>query len=160
MRKQLANIALVCAVQYAAMGLGSVWGLAIVAHRGHWLHIPWSGAGALAVLMLGVDWLRYLASRRLRTAVPVIPWVSMTLSCYASWLIYAEAFLWYEDDFSFVTAVMLLLPFLLAIGPLARAGAWLAVAGSALFFATSIAMLTRNGCSITGGSGFFWGWVS
>jgi hypothetical protein len=110
--------------------------------------------------MLGVEWLHYLAARRSTTAVPVVLWACITLGSYALWLMYADAFLWYHDDGSFVTGIILLLPFLLAIGPLVRAGAWLAVTGSALFFATSVAMLIRNGFSISGGSGFVAGWVS
>jgi hypothetical protein len=53
-----------------------------------------------------------------------------------------------------------LLPFLLAMSPLVRAGAWLGVAGSALFSATSLAMLILNGFSRLGGYGFFVNWVS
>jgi hypothetical protein len=159
MRKRLANIALGCAVQYAAAGLGTALGLAR-AHHVYWLGVPCSIVGGLSVLLLSVEWLHYLAFRRSRTPAPVIPWVCMTLGSYALCLMYVDAFLWYYDDSSFVTGVMLLLPFLLAIGPLVGAGAWLAVAGSALFLATSLGMLISNGCSVTGGSGYLGGWVS
>jgi hypothetical protein len=46
------------------------------------------------------------------------------------------------------------------MGDLVRAGAWFGLAGGALFVATAIAMLIRNGCSLTGGMGFRGGWVS
>jgi hypothetical protein len=71
-----------------------------------------------------------------------------------------EAFLWYVDNTSFVVSVLRLLPFLLAMSPLVRAGAWLGVAGAGLFFATALAMLTDNGFHRLGGSGFFENWVS
>jgi hypothetical protein len=159
MRKRFANIALACAAQYAAAGLGTVWGLG-AAPGVRRLPGPWCLAGGIAVLMLGIEWLHYLASRRLRTATPVIPLVCLALGSYAVWLMIVEAFLWYIDDASFVTGVLLLVPFLLAMGPLIGAGAWLGASGSALYFATSLAMLTRNGFSLSGGSGFFGAWVS
>lgn len=159
MRKRLATVALVCAAQVAAVGFGIAWGLG-AAHRVPWLQARWSLAGGVAVLGLGVESLRYLASRRLRMAEPVAPWVCIGLGLYAAWLMSVEAFLWYTGDSSFVIGVLRLLPFLLAMSPLVRAGAWLGVAGSASFFATALAMLIRNGCSRLGGSGFFWGWVS
>jgi hypothetical protein len=56
--------------------------------------------------------------------------------------------------------ILLLLPFLLGIGPLVRAGNWFGVAGSILFFAQSLAMLIHNGSCRMGGSGFFAAWIS
>jgi hypothetical protein len=108
-----------------------------------------------------VESLHYLASRRLRTTCPITPYVCITLGSYAVWLMFVDPFfVWYVDDVSFAIGVVLLVPFLLMVGPLVRSGAWLGVAGSTLFVATSIAMLIRNGFSLTGGSGFFGGWVS
>lgn len=159
MRKRLATVALVCAAQVAAVGLGVAWGLG-AAHRVRWLSGCWSLAGGLAVVALGVESLHYLASRRLRTARPVAPWLCAGLGSYAAWLMSVEAFLWYTGDDSFITGVLRLLPFLLAMSPLVRARAWLGVAGCALFFATSLAMLTLNGFSRLGGSGFFLNWIS
>jgi hypothetical protein len=160
MRKRLATIALVCAVQYAAVGLGTVWGLG-AAHGVRWLHGYWSAAGWLAVLMLIVESVRYFMSRQLGTVNPVTPYVCIALGSYAVWLMFVDPFfVWDVDDVIFAIDVMLLVPFLLMVGPLIRAGAWLGVAGSTLFVATSIAMLIRNGFSLKGSSGFFGGWVS
>jgi hypothetical protein len=50
MRRRLATIALVCAIQYATVGLGTVWGLG-AAHGVSWLHDHWSRAGWLTVVM-------------------------------------------------------------------------------------------------------------
>jgi hypothetical protein len=110
--------------------------------------------------MLSVECLHCLASRRLMIAKLVTACVCMALGFCAVWLMFVDAFLWYTDDGSFVAGVLLLLTFLLAMSPLVNAGAWLGAAGSALFLATSLAMLIRNGCSLSGGSGYFGGWVS
>ncbi len=110
--------------------------------------------------MLCVEGLCRLAFRRLRTAKPAAPWICLALASYAAWLMFDEAFLWYSGDRDFIQGVVLMLPFLLAVSPLVRANAWLGVLGSALFFATSLAMLIRNGISQFGGSGFFRVWVS
>jgi hypothetical protein len=111
MRKRLVTIALVCATQVAAVGLGTVWGLA-AAHRVRWLFVPPSLAGTLAVVLLCIESLHYFASPRLRTTKPVTPWVCMALGFYAMWLMFVEAFLWYVGDESFIMGVLLMLPFL------------------------------------------------
>jgi hypothetical protein len=72
---------------------------------------------------------------------------------------WAEPFLWYRGDSTFLTGILLLLPFLLGMSPLVGAGAWLGVVGSVLFFAQSLAMLTHNGSCEVGCSGFNTGWV-
>jgi hypothetical protein len=159
MPKRHATIAWVCAVQYGAAGLGAAWGLG-AAH-----HVPYTGIsgslfGSLGVILLGVQWLHFIASRRFRIASPVASWVCVALACYALALMRAEPFLWYYGDITFVTGVLLLLPFLFGMSPLVRARAWLGVVGSILFFAQSLAMLTHNGSCRSGGSGFFTGWVS
>ncbi len=154
MRKKLAIVALVCALQYAAAGLGVLWGLA-ERYGVRWLHGRWSLAGCLAVLMLAAEWLRHLPSRRPATAQPSTPWVCVALGCYAMWLMATEAFFWYRDDSTFVVGVLTLVLFLLSICLLVRAGAWLGVAAAVLFFACSLAMLISNGFSLTGASGFF-----
>jgi hypothetical protein len=153
MQKRSPTIAAVCAAQSVAVGVGVAWGLV-------WRNGPWSVAGVLAVVLLGGEGLSRLASRRRRISKPLSPWVCLGLATYAAWLMSIEAFLWYIDDSSFVRGVLLVLPFLLAMSLLVRAGAWFGVVGSALFFATALAMLVRNGCSRLGGTGFFAGWVS
>jgi hypothetical protein len=116
--------------------------------------------GGLGVILLGVDWLHFIASRRLRIRSPVASCVCFALASYALGLMWAEPFLWYDGDITFVTGILLLLPFLFGMSPLVRAGAWLGVVGSILFFAQSLAMLTHNGSCEVGGSGFFTAWVS
>ncbi len=85
----------------------------------------------------------------------------MSLSLYAALIMLIEPFLWYQsDDSTFIEGVILMVPFLLAMSPLVRFGAWIAATGSALFFASSLAMLMHNGSCRHGGSGFFSSWVS
>lgn len=110
--------------------------------------------------MLGVEGLRRFASPVLRAAKPASPWVCLALGCHAWFLMLVEAFLDYSGDADFIRGVLLLLPFLLAIGPLVRAGACLGVMVSALFHANSLAMLLHNGTSLGGECGFFEVWVS
>jgi hypothetical protein len=56
---------------------------------------------------------------------------------------WAEPFLWYDGDTTFVTGILLLIPFLLGMSSLVRAGAWRGVVGSILFFAQSLAKKRR-----------------
>ena len=159
MRGQLATVALVCATLVAAVALGIAWGLG-AAHGVRWVRGRWSLCGCFAVFILAAESLHYLASRPLRTAKPLTPWVCMGLGSYAAWLMSTEAFMWYTGDSFFIMGVLRLLPYLLAVSPLVRTGAWLGVTGSLWFFATSLAILIRNGFSLQGGSGFFGEWVS
>jgi hypothetical protein len=146
-------------VQYSAVGLGAAWGLG-AAHHVRYVGIGGSLFGSLAVILLGIEWLHFIASRRLRIASPVASWVCVALASYALGLMWAEPFLWYGGDITFVTGILLLLPFLLGMSHLVRAGAWLGVVGSILFFAQLLAMLTHNGSCEVDGSGFFTRWVS
>jgi hypothetical protein len=115
--------------------------------------------GGIAVILFCVEWLRFFASGRFRAASPVAPWVCGALGLYAFQLMLVDPFLWYAGDAFFVRGILLLLPFLLAMSALIEGRAWLGVASSILFFAESLAMLIRNGCSRSGGTGFFGGWV-
>ena len=56
--------------------------------------------------MLIVESVHHLASRRLRTATPVTPWVCMALGSYAVWLMFVEAFLWYAGDESLIMGML------------------------------------------------------
>src|SRR5262245_51516069 len=114
MRKRQATIAWACAAQYSAAGLGAAWGLG-AAHHLSYIGIDGSLFGSLGVILLGVEWLRFTASRRLRIASPVASWVCGALASYALGLMWAEPFLWYHGDITFVTGILLLLPFLLGM---------------------------------------------
>src|SRR5262249_4899407 len=126
MRKRRATVAWVCAVQYSAAGLGAAWGVG-AAHHVAYIGIGGSLFGTLGVILLGVEWLHFIASCRLRIASAVCWWVCIALACYALGLMGAEPFLWYYGDITFVTGVLVLLPFLFGISPLVRARAWLGV---------------------------------
>lgn len=159
MQKRSAAIAPICFAQYLAVGVGMLWGLGRqLGFR--WPDNRWSFAGELAVFLLGVEGVRGFASYRLRTNKPIVPWACIGLGLYASWLMLDEAFLWYIDNGSFIRGILLLMPFLLSINLLGRSGAWVGVVGSGLFFATALAMVAHNGCSLSGGSGFFVSWIS
>jgi len=159
MRKRVWIVVLVCVAQSVAVGLGVAWGLG-AAHGVGWLHGHWLFAGGLAVLLMSIEGLRRLASRRLRTAQPLAPWICLALGFYAGLLMVGEAFLRSSSAYDFIRSILLMLPFLLVISPLVRSGFWLGVLGSALFFTTSLAMLTCNGFSRNVGFGFFGRWVS
>jgi hypothetical protein len=146
-------------VQYSAADLGAAWGVG-AAHHVSYIGISGSLFGSLGFILLGVEWLHFIASRRLRIASPLASWVCVALACYALGLVQAEPFLEYDGDITFVTGVLLLLPFLFGMSPLVHARAWLGVVGSILFYAQSLAMLTHNGSCEAGGSGFFTGRVS
>jgi hypothetical protein len=158
MRNRHAVIGLVCGAQYTAVGVGIAWGIG--AAKGVLPLGPWTLTGTLAVLLLAVDAIRFQASPRLQTTNPIIPVVCYCLGLYAVLIMFGEPFLWYYDDSSFIKGIVLILPFLLAVSPLARAAAWIGVAGSCLFVATSLSMLTRNAFSLYESYGFFQAWVS
>lgn len=159
MPQRIATISLICIVQIAAAGLGAAWGLG-VAHRVIWIRVPWSLAGELAVLLMVAEGIRQgvpLASGKVPAAALGI---CAALGAFAVSLMMGEAFLDYRGDESFIRGLLLILPYVVAVGPLVRGRAWLGVAGSALFFATALAMLISNGFSRLGGSGFFATWIS
>jgi hypothetical protein len=65
-----------------------------------------------------------------------------------------EPFVHYHNKATFVIQVHLLLPFLLAVGPLVRSRAWLGVVGAVLFFAASLSMIIENAYLRNGAAGF------
>lgn len=158
-RKRLRSILMVCALDYGAAGLGAGWGLA-AGYRVGWVGAGGALFGGVAVVLFAAEWLRLVVPGRFKTTRPIGAWVSLALGCYATALMFADTFYDYSGDSDFVTGVLLLVPFLLAISPLVRAAAWLGVAGSILFFAQCLAMLTYNGCWLDWGHGFFHGWIS
>lgn len=159
MRGRHLTIVLVCVTQAASVVLGTAWGLGappgVRRLDGHWLL-----AGSLAAALLGVEALRFLSDRRLRATRPFLPWLCASFGLYAVWIMFTEPFMWYIGDATFINGILLLLPFLLALSPFVRAGAVLGATGAVIFFATSLAMLTRNGLTRSGGYGFFGAWIS
>jgi hypothetical protein len=155
---RLRDTALVSASQLASVGLGAAWGIGL-SHRVEWLPGPSALCGGFAVLSFGCDGAHYLLSARGRAGHRVSAFLCIALGVYAVILMAGEAFLFYSGNESFITGVLLLLPFLLALSPLVRARAWLGVVGVIVFIATSLAMLIRNGMSIWRGTGFVEGCV-
>jgi hypothetical protein len=153
-KRQLRMAMTVAAAQYFAAILGAGWGWAEVRH---FAGIPPASleAGCLAAMAITIDWLRFLATPRSRSAHPIALGILPVLACFLAWLMAADPFLFYWGDRTFVWNILLLTPLLLAMSPLVRDHAWLALAGTILFFATSIAMMVHNACCRGGFSGFF-----
>jgi hypothetical protein len=157
-KSQLRAVFVVAMAQYLSVFLGAGWGWARIEHV-VFVPLPYEVAGCLAVLAIGIDWLRFLRTPRLRDADPVPQLVLMILACYLAWLMMEEPFLYYSGDETFVRNVLLLTPLLLAMSPMVRWRAWLGLLGTALFFATALAMMMHNACCHNGGNGFFEHWV-
>jgi hypothetical protein len=123
-----------------------------------WMH-AYHLEACLAALALAIAGIRLLVSTRLRRTHRQRMWVCLLLFCYLAWLMVTEPFFGSDDGTSFVIGALLLTPVLLAMSPLVRYREWLGLAGAVVFLATSVAMMIRNGCSIYGGTGFFYSWV-
>jgi hypothetical protein len=129
-----------------------------------WLPIPtvrgigWTymyhAEGCLAAVALGIEGLRFVATPRLRRDYPWSIWLCLLLACYLVLLMCIEPFFCY-NDVNFITGVLLVTPLLFAVNALVRWRAWVGLSAVVLFFATSIAMMSHNGCSRGGMTGFF-----
>jgi hypothetical protein len=149
-------IILGCFLQYLGVISGVYWGLGlryrILPSRSEDL---WPIFGVASVILL---------IRECRPISPTSPsrrWGSAMLACLAVYIMITEKFLfffWSEE--AFVIGALMITPFLLGVGPLLRAKAYLGVVGESLFVMTSSAMMTRNAFSLSGGRGFFTFWIS
>ena len=147
-------------LQYLAVLIGSIAGLSRV-----WrLYVYWLPSAplleprtscAIAVLALVVEFLRQSVSPELRQTRPGCAWLCLGCVVYALALMYLDPFAEFRGNSWYVINVCLLVPFLLAIGPLVRSGTWLGVIGVVLLYAACLAMITWNGTSWQGyASGF------
>ncbi|MFO0957258.1 MAG: hypothetical protein U0800_07290 [Isosphaeraceae bacterium] len=140
--------------QILAALVGAEWGLA--AKKGlPWVYGRWAIAGAISLLLLGMGRIPYPLPKALKDTRPEAMALRLILASYAALLMGGEAFMYCDTTGEFLGAELLLLPFLLAIGPLVRYGEWLAAAGSALFFATCLSMALANGLMYYSSIGFF-----
>ena len=145
------------AAQYGALGLGCLHGIRRVLGSEY--------LGGIALLAFFGEMLRFRLSPRLGQAHPNTALLCAALLLYAGWFynglfILDPPSLDYTDGAGFVITIHLLLPFLLAIGPLVRSKAWIGVAGVIVFFATVLSMLIFNGFCLTSGTGFFSHWIA
>ncbi len=107
-----------------------------------------------------------MGSSRLRQAHLNTGLLCEFLFLYAAWYrtgllgILPAPSLYYTNNEGLVYKILLLLPFLLATGPLVRSKAWIGVAGAVMFFASVLAMLISNAASWRSCFGFFGGWVA
>jgi hypothetical protein len=85
MNKNLRSIVPIVGFQYLAVILGCVWGFAgfhgvsVDLRFLAWL-LEWKVAGSVAILAFAAEWLRYMASSRLRSTHPATLWLSLTLA--------------------------------------------------------------------------------
>ncbi len=157
--------------QYGAAGLGAFLGLV----RSRQLDVPrWTlgwmpGRPALAdaaLLAFLVEMIRFMSSPRLRQAHRNTGILCEALLLYAAWFrnglfgILDVPTLEYVGRQGLVYTIMLLVPFLLAIGPLVRSRAWIGVAGTVLFYAVVLAMLVGNAFAQGWGCEFSGCWVA
>lgn len=157
--------------QYGAAGHGGFLGLV----RSGQLDVPrWTlgwlpGPRALAdaaLLALLLEMIRFMGSPRLRQAHRNTGILCESLLLYAAWFrnglfgILDVPTLEYADRQGLVYKVVLLVPFLLAIGPLVRSRAWIGVAGTVLFYAVVLAMLVGNAFAQDWGCEFSGCWVA
>jgi hypothetical protein len=131
-----------------------------------WAYLPlvwlleWHVAGATAIFILVVELAHFLGSRKLRQVEPAVPWVCLSLALFAGCTMYCDPLVNYQGDVTFITGVVLMLPWLLLISPLVRSEAWLGLAAAILFISTLLSMLIFNACSWRSARGFFFQMVS
>jgi hypothetical protein len=163
MKKRAGTVLVVVAAQSLAVALGWIWGFEWYPHEIYdwkllaWL-LEWKVTGRAAIVAFLCEWLRLLALRgcRLRATRTASPWVSLALAVYAGCIMLNEPFIDYSGDISFITGVLLITPFMLAISVLVRQRAGIGVAGAVVFFATCLSLLLVNGRNWGGASiGFF-----
>lgn len=157
--------------QYGAAGLGVFLGLV----RSGQLDVPrWiigllleaRALATIALLALLVEMIRFMSSPRLRQAHRNTGILCEALLLYAAWFhngllgIFDEPSLYYGGNQDLVFKILLLVPFLLAIGPLLRSRAWIGVAGTLIFLVVVLEMLVGNAFARGWGSGFRGGWVA
>jgi hypothetical protein len=169
MSNRLRSVIVAAAAQYGALALGCFLG----GPRSYGIEIPdtaitrvlaplltFEGLGSIAALAFSVEALRYFISSRLRQADPATAWLCLGLLIYVGWFMVGGVSLEFEDGDRFVIHIYLLLPFLLAIGPLVRSKAWFGLAGAILFYATALSIIIGNGFYWRSGGGFFYHWIS
>lgn len=169
MSKNLRSALIAAAAQYGALALGCVLGCPWlpkidrppepVARFLGWLLSP-ETLGISAGLAFLAEAIRHWISLRLWSAHPTTTWLCLGLLVYAASYLLGGPSLEPRDDSDFILAFLGLLPFLLAIGPLVRSGAWWGMAGAVVFYATALAIIISNGFTRLGGMGFFYRWVA
>jgi hypothetical protein len=170
MSRRLRSTIVISSIQYSALGLGCALGFALV----YRVSVPSvvvarllqpEVLGGVALLAFLVEMLRYRWSPRMRQAHPNTAMLCEALLLYAGWFysglcVIGRPSLEYDGSVDFIIKIHLLLPFLLAIGPLVRSAAWIGVVGVVVLFATVLSILIHNGFSPMGGIGFFSRWIA
>jgi hypothetical protein len=154
MTKKLRVVVVVSLVQYGAVALSVCWANLEVQHA-LWVPQPGLEFGITSLLMFGIEGVRSLRPARRSPAGLAASLSSFALFFYCGTLMWMDPFMNGEDDARVLIQLTLLLPVLLANHALVRWRAWLAVAASVLFFATSFAMLAHYAGCRGGVNGFF-----
>jgi hypothetical protein len=158
--KRALSLGITVAAQSAALILGCAWGYA-ASYQVDVAWIPgialldWRIAGPISSLAIFAQGLHHLASARLLGKYPTTPWLCAALGAFAIGLMLHEPFVNYRGNRSFVTGVLLMVPLFLAVGPLARSQAWLAICGVVIFLAACLSLLIVNACNSRVSVGFF-----
>ena len=145
--------------QYSAAILGIAYGFAQL-YFDRWIPNCYSSfppnvnlPAAVSAAGFFIESIRYFASTTLRRKFLITAWLCLALGLFTALLMLSEPFLHYESDVAFIINIHILIIFLIAIGPLVKARAWLGATAAITFFVVSLAMLIDNAFSI-GGQGF------
>jgi hypothetical protein len=147
------QIIVIVSAQEFAVALGIVWGFRAARHAS--FVVPGGGMGLIACLLYAIEGVRFVVPGKLPGARRGSSLLCWGLFFYGGFIICLEPFMAYDGDYNYFVDVFLLFPFILSIGPLARARAWFGTIASVTFFSASIAMLTHNACCRGGSTGFF-----
>lgn len=169
MSKRLRATILTATLQYGAFALGCMPALRWY----HWFDIaPLPAAvllgcllqpeilGILAATAFFAETIRRYASSPLQKRDVAIAWLCLSLLIYVGWFMAGGVSLEFDDSNRFVIQMHLLLPFLLAIGPLVRSRAWFGVAGAVMFYVAALSIVVGNGFFWRSGKGFFYRLIS
>lgn len=166
-KQRLRITLMVVAIQYGTIGLGCFFGFGMFYRPPLLVAVDFrQELGALAMLAVFAEMLRFRRSKRLRQPHPWTWLLCGALFLYIAW-IYDGVFrildgpsLEYSEDPALVGHLLLLTPLLGAIGPLVRSKAWVGLASVILFSTTVLSILIYNGFHNDLGIGFFSSWVA
>lgn len=147
---RIGTTAKIALMQTGAATLGLAWGFLLPFP----FNVLYTPAALLGMVAVGQWVVRDRVEDRIRLVCGLV-------LVYQLALVLSEPFQHQDPDGQQAAFGLCLLAVLLAAsGVMARLGVWSAAIGAAVFFAASIAMILRNGVSVTytsGGSGFFSG---
>jgi hypothetical protein len=153
-------VVIASAAQGIAVGIGWIWGFAQLNHGRSlpdffvFYPRPMNSLAVVASLTLFAEWLLCLVSDNSRRSRLTAAWVSFALGIYTSLIIVYDPFLRYEDNFTFIMDVYIILPILVGMNFLVRARAWAGLGATMAFVAVSLAMIIHNACASGGVEGF------